>query len=191
MIMIKDIIVHPDVFKECFVCDLEQCKGICCVEGDFGAPLEEGEVREIDKNLSAVKPYMTKAARKLLSKSGFYERDPDADLVTQCLDGRDCVFAYPGKDGIYKCAIETAWEHGASSFRKPVSCHLYPIRVNKIKHLEGVSYNRWNICKPACTLGNKLGVPLYVFLKEPLIRKYGEDWYKDLVSVADEVVENF
>ncbi len=190
MVNIQDIIVHFDIFREHFVCDLEKCKGICCVEGDYGAPLENKEIRQIKKNLNHIQKYMTPAAVKLLKEQGFYETDPENDLVTTCINGRDCVFTYSDKQGVYKCAIESAWQDKKSSFRKPVSCHLYPIRVRQMRILTGVVYSRWEICSPACKLGESLKVPLYTFLKDPLIRKFGKKWYNELARVADELPED-
>lgn len=183
MIQYNDTIIHSDVFNEYFICDLLKCKGACCVEGDWGAPLEPEELGAIKKNLKNIKPFMPPEAQKLLNTEGFFESDPDGDLVTTCLNKKECIFVYYDK-GISKCAIEKAWFEGKSDFRKPVSCHLYPIRINKFNSVEAVNYDRWHICKPACELGAQNKMPVYKFLKEPLIRKYGEDWYKELEAIA-------
>ena len=187
MVVVQDIVVHPDIFKEYFICDLPRCKGLCCVEGDYGAPLKEEEIDQVRDNLECIKPFMTPTAIKKIEKLGFYERDPDAELVTQCINGRDCVFAFKDDNGIYKCAIEKAWSEGKSSFRKPISCHLYPIRVYKIKDLVAMNYNRWDICGPACKLGAEKRLPLFKFLKGPLIREFGQAWYGELEVVASEM----
>src|SRR5690606_37102905 len=139
----------------------------------------------IEENLEAIKPFMTKKALKSLGKNGFYETDEDGDLVKKCLSGRDCVFAV-NEDGTYKCAIENAFNAGKSTFHKPISCNLYPIRIAEVGEFEALNYSRWDICDDACSLGKQLQVPVYKFLKNPLIRKYGEDWYNELEFIATE-----
>jgi hypothetical protein len=186
MIVHQNAVLSRDLFKKNFVCDLAKCKGACCVEGDYGAPLLESEIEDIDRNLESVKKYMTGEALELLMEDGFHEKDPDAELVTNCISGRNCIFVYK-EEKIYKCAIEKAYENGESDFKKPISCHLYPIRINRLGPLEGLNYNHWDICSPACKLGDKLKVPVFQFVKDALIRKYGEDWYEELEIIAEEL----
>ena len=183
MIIHENTLVSEEIFSNEFVCNLEKCKGACCVEGDWGAPLDKDEIKVIEKNLDSILPYLTKEGKKIIEENGFHELDSDGDPVTQCIDGRDCVFAVREK-GVYKCGIEKAWQEGKSDFRKPVSCHLYPIRILKSPEFEMLNYNRWEICAPACKLGQTLKVPLYVFLKEALIRKYGTEWYDGIEQIA-------
>ena len=189
MIQHDGTLISLDVLEEDFVCNLSKCKGAGCVEGDFGAPLNEDEIAIIEKDLEAIKPFMTSIAVKQIEEMGFAEKDPDGDLVTQCIKGRDCVFAID-EAGVYKCAIEKAFEAGKTDFKKPISCHLYPIRLSTLKEYTAINYSVWDICAPACTLGKELKVPVYRFLKEPLQRKFGEQWYADLEEIAQHFLES-
>ncbi len=182
MIIIDNKVVSTDIEKEFFVCDLHRCKGACCVEGDLGAPLGEDELDQIDKIIEVVKPYLPNEAIEVLEKDGGYIIDEEGDFSTATIGGKECVFAYRDGNAILKCSIEQAWEDGKSDFQKPISCHLYPIRIAKLDEYEALNYDRWHICSPACELGNQLKLPLYQFLKEALIRKYGEKWYDELVA---------
>jgi hypothetical protein len=188
MIHIDNTLVSLDLFNEYFICDLPNCLGACCVEGDYGAPLEKEEISIIRNNLDKIKPYMTAEGKALLEKEDFHEKDPDGDWVTTCVNGRDCVFAYHEKS-IYYCAIEKAWLNKKISFRKPVSCHLYPVRLGKVKDLVTVNYSEWHICHAARQLGKKDAVPLYAFLKEALIRRFGNSWYAQMDEIAEELKE--
>lgn len=163
MIQIENTIVSFDVFDEHFVCDLNNCKGICCVEGDAGAPLELHEIDEIKKILAEIWDDLPKSSQEVILKQGVYYIDEDEEPVTSIVNGRECVFAYIDEHGIYKCAIEKAYKEGKSNFVKPISCHLYPIRVQKYKEFDVVNYHRWNICSCAVKLGNKLKVPCINF----------------------------
>lgn len=165
-----------------FVCHLEKCKGACCVEGDLGAPLEEDELEVMKSIQEEVRPYLTPEGLRSIQKHGPYLLDEDGDYSTPTIGGRECAYAHYDEKGILKCGIEQAYLDGKISFRKPISCHLYPIRITKKKDFEAVNYHKWSICSAACTLGKSLEVPLYEFLREPLIRKYGEDWYDELVT---------
>ncbi|MGZ5243953.1 MAG: DUF3109 family protein [Bacteroidia bacterium] len=185
MIVHENTLLSLDLFENEFVCNLSKCKGSCCVEGEYGAPLLEEEIPVIEENLEAIKPFMSPKMRKSVEKNGFYESDPDGDLVTKCMSGRDCVFAV-NEDGIYKCAMENAFLAGKTNFHKPISCHLYPIRIAQVGEFEALNYSRWDICDDACSLGKQLQVPVFKFLKNPLIRKYGENWYKELEFIATE-----
>jgi hypothetical protein len=190
MILHGNTLISLDLLEKEFVCNLTACKGACCVEGESGAPLLEEELALIDKNLEQVKPFMSAAARQKLEQEGsYYETDFDGDLVTRCMGGRDCIFAM-NENGVYKCAIEKAWEAGQSDFKKPVSCHLYPIRIAEVGEYEALNYNRWEVCSPACSLGAQLQVPVYKFLKDALIRRYGQDWYDELEAIAAEFLRS-
>lgn len=184
MIALNNTLISKEILSSDFVCNLEACKGRCCVEGDYGAPMEQEEVANIEDNLEAIKPYMNKQNREKLEKEGFYEQDPDGDTVTKCMDGADCIFVRKEADGVYKCTIERAWEDGQSDFQKPISCHLYPVRLEENGPMTQLHYDKAEMCDPACTLGASLQVPLYKFVKTALIRKFGEEWYQNLEQVA-------
>ena len=180
MIKVGEVLVSDEVRDVEFVCNLEKCKGACCVEGDLGAPLEEDELEIMKKITPTVLPYLTPEGQKEIQKQGSYILDEDGDYSTPTIGGRECAFAIYDDKGVLKCGIEQAYLDGKISYRKPISCHLYPIRITKKKNLEAVNYHKWSICSAACALGKSLGVPVYKFLREPLIRKYGEQWYSEL-----------
>jgi hypothetical protein len=185
MMKVGEILVSDDVREKEFVCNLDKCKGACCVEGDFGAPLDEDELAILEEIYPKVKPYLSKEGIKVIEKVGTHTIDDDGDLVTPVIDGRECVYAIYDKKGILKCGIEQAYLDGKVSWKKPISCHLYPIRITKKKEFEALNYHKWHICSPACALGKELQVPVYKFLKDPLIRKYGEAWYEDLLKAVE------
>jgi hypothetical protein len=185
MILHHNTLISLDIIESKFFCHLEKCKGACCVEGDYGAPLEPSEIFDINENLFFIRESMTPAAKDLLDKEGFHETDPFDIQVTKCVEKADCIFCY--KEGkIARCAIEKAYSDNQITFRKPVSCHLYPIRVSRMETYEALNYHEWKICAPGRTLGNELGMPLYKFLKEALIRKYGNEWYAELEEIVEE-----
>jgi hypothetical protein len=180
-VQIGDTIISGEIISRKFVCDLEKCKGACCVEGESGAPLEEEELAVLDDIYDQVKPFLRKEGVAAIKKYGKYLVDSDGDWVTPLVNGTgECAYTI-FENGVAKCGIEKAWEEGAVAFQKPISCHLYPIRINKLKSgLEALNYHKWDLCKAACALGKKLDVPVYAFLKTPLIRKYGKGWYREL-----------
>lgn len=181
MLIIDDIMVSDDLYLVSFVCDLEKCRGACCVEGDAGAPLEEEEISLMEDYLDEIMAYMIPEGIATVRKSGVFDYDVEGSYVTPLIRGGDCAFInFTG--GIAWCAIERAWEEGKIPFRKPVSCHLYPVRLSRVGGREAVNYHRWQICNPALELGRRQGVPLYVFLREALIRRYGQPWYDRLVE---------
>jgi len=183
MIKVGEILVSDDIKEVEFVCNLEKCKGACCVEGDLGAPLEEDELGIMKSIQKEVRPYITKEGAQAIKEQGPYILDEDGDYSTPTIGGKECAYALYDKQGVLKCGIEQAYLDGKISFRKPISCHLYPIRITKNKKgFEAVNYHKWDICSAACQLGQALGVPVYKFLKDPLIRKYGESWYEELVE---------
>ena len=187
MIEIGNKLISLDVFEKRFVCDLSACKGACCVEGDNGAPLEEEEIDLIEESLEAVKSYMRKEGIEAVEKTGVFYMDQDNEPVTTLVNNAECAFVFFDKNGITKCAIEQAYNEDKIDFKKPVSCHLYPIRVAKLRTYVALNYNYWNICKDACKLGTELDVKVYKFLKEPIIRKWGEDFYTELEKVDEEI----
>jgi len=182
MIILDNAVLSDDIKEKHFVCDLNKCKGACCVEGDLGAPLEPLELSELEEALEAVKPYLSKEGLAVIEREGCYILDEEGDHSTTTVGGRECAFSVYDKKGILKCAIEQAYLDGKTKWQKPISCHLYPIRITKYDHYDALNYDRWDICDPACKLGDELKVPIYKFLKVPLIRKYGEKWYHQLVE---------
>ncbi len=187
MIQIDDVIVSLDVFREKFLCNLEACKGECCIEGDAGAPVEEDEVKKLEECLPAVWELLSLEAKAVIEKQGVVYTDEEGDLVTSIVNGKDCVFTCYDEKGCCFCAIEKAFREGKCDFYKPVSCHLYPIRIDNCGPFKAVNYHRWDVCKAAVLLGKKENLPIYKFLKEPLIRKFGKDWYAELELVAEEL----
>jgi hypothetical protein len=186
MILIEDTCISDDVADKFFVCDIEKCKGACCVEGDLGAPLEEVELPILEEIYEKVKPYLSPEGIKAIEEQGKYIKDWEGDYSTTTIDEKECAYAIYDKKGILQCGIEQAYNDGVIDFKKPISCHLYPIRVTKYESYHAINYDRWSICSDACALGDKLGVEVYKFLKEPLIRAYGEDWYKQLVKEIED-----
>lgn len=180
MIEIDDKIVSADLLRECFACDLTQCKGICCVEGNAGAPLEDDEVDTLEEEYPHYRPYMTPEGIEAVERQGFMVVDADGDYTTPLVDDAECAYAY--RDGeVTLCAIEKAWAEGKTPFRKPVSCHLYPIRLVRFSNgTVGLNYHRWSVCAPARKCGSRLGIPVYKALREPIVRRFGEEFYAAL-----------
>ena len=191
MLAIGDTLVSEEILEKKFVCDLNACKGGCCVKGDYGAPLEDEELAVLEEIYPKVKPYLTRAGVEAIDKQGKYIRYSKKEWVTPLIKGKECaytVFDPDSSGGIAKCGIEKAWLDGKIGFQKPVSCHLYPIRINKLKSgVDSVNYDRWSICKAACKLGDSLKVPVYKFLKSSLVRKYGDAWFDQLELAAAEL----
>ncbi|NOZ35100.1 MAG: DUF3109 family protein [Chlorobi bacterium] len=185
MIQIEKTLISNDLIEKKFVCNLNACKGICCVEGDSGAPLEEKERTFIDNEFEIIKPFLRKEGVKAIEENGKYYIDSEHDYVTTLVNGKECAYAVFEENGTASCGIEKAFISGKSSLRKPISCWLYPIRIKKIQNLCAVNYDVWDICKKAVINGEKLGVPVYKFLKEPLIKKFGEEWFKQLDYYAE------
>ena len=182
------ILISSDILTERFCCDYEKCKGICCVEGDAGAPVTLDEIAGIEDALDTVWQDLSAQAQSVIDRQGVAYTDQEGDLVTSIVRGKDCVFTcYDGDSCL--CALEKAFRAGKTSFCKPVSCALYPIRVKEFGNgVVGLNYNRWKICEDAIKKGQALDLPLYRFLKEPLIRRFGEAWYQELCDVADELL---
>ena len=189
MIQVGDILVSDDIREKEFVCNLEKCKGACCVEGDYGAPLENEELELLKETYPKIKEYLTPEGIQAIENQGAYILDPDGDYSTPTIGGKECAYAIYDDKGILKCGIEHAWKAGKTESRKPISCHLYPIRVSKYEDFEAVNYARWDICKAACRLGKEHKVAVYEFLKEPLVRKYGDEFYEELDAAAQYLKE--
>ena len=187
MIEIDDKIVSADLLRECFACDLSQCRGICCVEGNAGAPLEADEVDILEREYEAYRPYMTAEGIEAVERQGFMVVDADGDYTTPLVNDAECAYAR-NENGVTLCAIEKAWLEGKTPFRKPISCHLYPIRLVHFSNGSiGLNYHRWAVCEPARRCGRKLGIPVYRALREPIIRRFGEEFYRAL-EAADELL---
>lgn len=181
MIHHRGTLISEELFEKRFVCDLSACKGACCEQGDSGAPLEAEEARLIKKHLKDILPYMTERGRETVKKQGTSVVDMDGELVTPLVqEYAECAFAKKDDRGIWQCGIERVHTDGRIPFHKPISCHLYPIRVKKLKTGEALNYDEWPICKPACSCGAKLDVVVFRFLKDSLVRKYGAEWYDEL-----------
>jgi hypothetical protein len=189
MIAIDNKLVSDHIIEEQFVCDLSKCKGGCCEDGDAGAPLEDWELDEIIQNFEVIKPYLTPAGLAAIEKQGKYSYDAHFGWVTPTIKGEMCAYGFRDNKGILKCGIEQAYYDGKLAWKKPISCHLYPIRIQKSKldpDMEYVNYEpREDLCRAACNLGQKLKVPVYIFLKESIIRKYGQEFYDTLAATAE------
>lgn len=186
MFQLGKTIVSEDILKKDFVCNLSACKGACCVDGDAGAPLSEEETKILAEIYPKVKPFLRKEGIEAIEKLGTSVIGTDGTLETTLIDEKDCAYViFDGQTAL--CGIEQAYNQGEVSWKKPVSCHLYPIRVKDFTEFAAVNYDRWDICDDACTLGKELQVPIYIFVKEALIRKFGEDWYSELEKVAEEL----
>lgn len=185
IIQVGDVLLSSEILTEEFCCDLSVCKGECCVEGDAGAPVTMEEIAAIEECVDTVWEDLSASAQAVIDKQGVAYTDQEGDLVTSIVGGKDCVFTYYG-EGCCLCALEKAYRAGRTHFCKPVSCALYPIREKKLGDgLVGLNYNRWSVCKMAIAKGIQEDLRLYQFLREPLIRRFGEAWYKELLEVAD------
>ncbi|MDR1602720.1 MAG: DUF3109 family protein [Tannerella sp.] len=189
MLQIDHTLVSLDLIERCFVCDVAKCRGACCVEGDAGAPLEKDEFDILRSILPAVWDDLAPASQAVIRKQGVAYVDVEGDVVTSIVDGKDCVFTCRDADGICRCAIEKAFRERRIGFLKPLSCHLYPLRVTRYKTFTAVNYNRWKICRTAEIAGEHMQTPLYRFLREPLIRKFGQVWYEQLDLCAREYLK--
>lgn len=190
LIEIHDKIISTQIFDRKFVCDLNACKGACCIKGDAGAPLDEEEANILEENIDKIKPFMRKEGIEEVDKTGVFYIDQENDMATTLVNEQECAFVFFDEKGITKCAIEKAQSEGAIDFKKPLSCHLYPIRVKKFNDFTALNYNHWDICQPACSCGDKFNVPVYKFLREPLIRAFGDSFYEELEIVNSELIKN-
>ncbi|MFK8267597.1 DUF3109 family protein [Capnocytophaga cynodegmi] len=185
MIQIGETIISEDIVENDFVCNLNACAGACCIEGDAGAPVEESELNILEKIYDKVAPYLTAKGLQSIEKQGVCIKGEDGEWETPLIDGGECAYVIRNEKGWALCAIEQAYNDGKIDWKKPISCHLYPIRLQEYTSFTAVNYNRWQICDDACSLGKELQVPVYKFVKEALIRKFGEQWYKELELIAE------
>ena len=184
MFQLGKTIVSEDIIKKDFVCNLSACKGACCIDGDAGAPLEKNETKILEEIYPKVKPFLRKEGIEAIENQGTSIVSEDGELETPLIKGADCAYVIFDKKNVALCAIEEAYNQGETDFKKPISCHLYPVRVQEYSEFSAVNYHQWQICDDACTLGKELQVPVYKFVKQALIRKFGEDWYTSLEQVA-------
>jgi hypothetical protein len=185
MFQLGKTIVSEDVIGKEFLCNLSACKGACCIDGDAGAPLNKEETKILEDIYPKVKPFLRQEGIDAIEAQGAFVTTEDGDLETPLINGADCAYVIFDENNVALCGIEEAYNQGEISWKKPVSCHLYPIRVQDYSEFSAVNYHKWQICDDACTLGEELGVPVYKFVKEALIRKFGEDWYLELEKVAN------
>ena len=194
MIAIENTLISDEILTECFCCNLDVCKGSCCVEGDAGAPLNEDEIHFLEENIEIIKPYLTEKGREVIENIGVFEIAVDDSIVTPLVNRQECAYISFSENGMAECAIEKAFEDGKISFQKPISCHLYPIRISTLRpgsttesDHEALNYDRWKICDHARLEGQQKSVKIFQFLKNPLIRKYGVEWYEQLVFAEKEL----
>ena len=184
IIQVGNVLLSSDILTQCFCCDLDKCKGQCCVEGEAGAPVTLEEIDQLEESLDTAWCDMSAAAQSVVDKQGVAYPDIDGEMVTSIVAGRDCIFTCY-EDGVCLCALEKAFREGRSKFCKPISCALYPIREKVFANgTVGLNYHRWAVCRDAVEKGNLLHLPVYRFLKEPLVRRFGEEWYEELEQVA-------
>ena len=188
MLEIQDALISLDLFSQQFCCDLERCRGCCCEEGDAGAPVAIDEVAQLEDAADKLWDELTPEAQEVIVSQGVVYNDITGELVTSIVGGRDCVFATHDAEGHCLCVIDRAYRQGRVKFQKPISCHLYPVRLKTLSNgTTALNYDRWDICQCAVEKGCQLALPLYKFLKEPLIRRFGEDWYREVETAADEL----
>ncbi|MGM0634727.1 MAG: DUF3109 family protein [Bacteroidota bacterium] len=187
MFQIGKTLVSGELIESDFACNLKACKGECCVAGDAGAPLEENEVQKLEDAFQHVKPFMRQEGIDAVNKQGKYVTSEfdENELETTLVEGKECAYVFFNDQGMALCSIEAAYRAGKIDWKKPISCELYPVRVQKYSEFEAVNYDKWDICDDACTLGKELQMPIYKFTKEALIKKFGEDWYSELELIAD------
>ena len=184
MFRIGNTLISEEIIENYFHCNLSRCKGACCVEGNGGAPLEKNEAELLDKNFAKISTYISYNAKKIIQKKGKYVYDKDGGLETPLMNGKECVYVSYSPNGLLECGIEKAFENGKINLKKPISCHLYPVRVKKYSSFTALNYHYWNICSEACELGREVNKPIYKFVKDALIRRFGKSWYLELKKVS-------
>lgn len=185
MFQLGKTIVSEEILEKDFVCNLSACKGACCIDGEAGAPLEKEETTILEDIYPKIKPYLRKKGIEAIEKQGAFVTNEYGEFETPLIDGKDCAYVIFDKNKTALCAIEEAYNQGDVTWKKPVSCHLYPIRVKDYSEFSAVNYHKWEICDDACTLGKELQVPVYKFVKQALVRKFGQNWYDELEKVAE------
>lgn len=185
MFQIQDTLVSEEILDEDFTCNLSACKGECCVAGEAGAPVEEHEKETLEKIYPKIKSGLRPEGQKAIEEQGTYVISDFEGLETPLVNGKECAYVTFNEKGVALCGIEKAYREGKTDFKKPISCELYPVRVQKLSKFQAVNYHQWDICSPACTLGKALQAPVYQFTKTALIKKFGQDWYDELEKVAE------
>lgn len=191
MLQIKDALVTLDLAEQYFQCDLDKCLGECCIEGDAGAPITREEYEKLKTLVDVVRPDLLPSAIRRIEEAGVGYVDEEGDLVTQIVDGKNCVFTTYGEGGKCLCAIEKAFREGRTNFRKPISCYLYPLRLTEYPTFTAVNYHRWKICKCAEVLGRANGTRLYQFMRQPLIERFGQEWYDELCLACEAYLDEY
>jgi len=189
MFQLGKTIISEDIIKKDFVCNLSTCKGVCCIDGEAGAPLEPSEIELLNDIYPKVKPFLRQKGIEVIESQGTSVKTEGGELETPLIEGADCAYVIFDENEVAKCGIEEAYSQGVIDWKKPISCHLYPVRVQEYSEFSAVNYHRWDICNDACTLGASLQVPVYKFVKDALVRKFGEDWYLELEQVAKSLKE--
>ncbi len=184
MFQLGKTIVSEEILEKEFLCNLSACKGACCVEGEAGAPLEEQELDELRDNFDKIRPFLEEKGLQAIKEQGLYTTNELGEHETPLIDGKDCAYVIHDENNHALCGIEEAYNQGAVEFKKPISCHLYPVRIRQYSEFAAVNYHKWEVCDDACILGKELQVPIYQFVKQALIRKFGDKWYKELEEVA-------
>jgi len=184
MFRIEKTLISEEIIENDFVCNLSACKGACCVDGQSGAPLEDEETNILDTIFEQVKPFLRPEGVSVIEEQGTFIKGDDGEWETPLVNNSECAYVIFSSDGVTKCGLEAAYNAGATQWKKPVSCHMYPIRIKEYSEFTAVNYHKWAICDPACSLGAELKVPIYKFVKEALIRKFGKEWYSELEEVA-------
>lgn len=187
MFQIDNTLISEEILENDFVCNLNSCKGACCVDGESGAPLQDDETKVLVDIFTKVKPFLRPEGIKAIEEQGAFVKGEDGEWETPLVNNSECAYVTFSKEGITKCGLEEAYNQGATTWKKPISCHLYPIRIREYTEFTAVNYHKWEICDPACSLGAELKVPIYKFVKEALTRKFGEAWYQELEKVAQEL----
>lgn len=187
MFQIGKTIVSEDIIEKDFVCNIKACKGECCISGEAGAPLDEDEIAILNEIYPKVKPFLRSEGIKAIEDQGTYIKRESGELETPLVEGEECAYVIFDENKTALCGIEAAYLKGEVNWKKPISCHLYPVRIQNYSSFSAVNYHSWDICSDACALGKELKVPVYQFLKEPLVRKFGEGWYSELEKVADTI----
>ncbi|MBU2997639.1 DUF3109 family protein [Cellulophaga baltica] len=189
MFQIGKTLISEEIIENDFVCNITACKGACCIDGDAGAPLDEKETEILVDIYQDVKPFLRPEGIAVIEKEGAFVKGEDGEWETPLVNGSECAYVVFSKNGTAKCALEDAYNEGITTWKKPVSCHMYPVRIREYSEFTAVNYHKWHICDDACSLGAELQVPIYKFVKEALVRKFGEEWYTELEQVANDMAK--